>query len=310
MALTAGVDEAGRGPLAGPVAAAAVILPEDHSIAGLNDSKKLSPKKREMLYDQIMNQALAVGIGTVDEKTIDHVNILNGTYKAMHIALGDLDVQPDHALIDGFALPDQIIPNKGIIKGDEKIEVIQAASIIAKVTRDRIMDKYDVIFPEYGFFSNKGYGTLKHMDALTKWKATPIHRKSFKPVRDNFPTISWYRKHRQIGWIGEKLAALFLMKKCYEIKSMNEYCAPYGELDLIAEKNDEIVFVEVKTVSKEQLGSPELKIDAEKISKLEKAIDSYLMKNDITKDIRLDIITVFLRKGRPIINHYKGIDIC
>ena len=100
MALTAGVDEAGRGPLAGPVAAAAVILPEDHSIAGLNDSKKLSPKKREMLYDQIMNQALAVGIGTVDEKTIDHVNILNGTYKAMQIALGDLDVQPDHALID------------------------------------------------------------------------------------------------------------------------------------------------------------------------------------------------------------------
>ena len=310
MALIAGVDEAGRGPLAGPVAAAAVILPEDHSIAELNDSKKLSPKKREMLYDQIMNQALAVGIGTVDEKTIDHVNILNGTYKAMHIALGDLDVQPDHALIDGFALPDQIIPNKGIIKGDEKIEVIQAASIIAKVTRDRIMDKYDVIFPEYGFFSNKGYGTLKHMNALTKWKATPIHRKSFKPVRDNFPTISWYRKHRRIGWIGEKLAALFLMKKCYEIKSMNEYCAPYGELDLIAEKNDEIVFVEVKTVSKEQLGSPELKIDTEKISKLEKSIDSYLMKNDITKDIRLDIITVFLRKGRPIINHYKGIDIC
>jgi ribonuclease HII len=147
MALIAGVDEAGRGPLAGPVAAAAVILPEDHSIAGLNDSKKLSPKKREMLYDQIMNQALAVGIGTVDEKTIDHVNILNGTYKAMRMALGDLDVQPDHALIDGFPLPDQIIPNKGIIKGDEKIEVIQAASIIAKVTRDRIMDKYDVIFP-------------------------------------------------------------------------------------------------------------------------------------------------------------------
>ena len=194
-----------------------------------------------MLYDQIMNQALAVGIGTVDEKTIDHVNILNGTYKAMHMALGDLDVQPDHALIDGFPLPDQIIPNKGIIKGDEKIEVIQAASIIAKVTRDRIMDKYDVIFPEYGFFSNKGYGTLKHMDALTKWKATPIHRKSFKPVRENFPTISWYRKHRRIGWIGEKLAALFLMKKCYEIKSINEYSAPYGEFDLIAEKNDEFL---------------------------------------------------------------------
>ena len=310
MPLIAGVDEAGRGPLAGPVAAAAVILSEDHSIAGLNDSKKLSPKKREILYDKIMNQALAVGIATVDEKTIDRMNILNGTYEAMQMALEDLDIQPDHALIDGFPLPNQIIPNEGIIRGDEKIEVIQAASIIAKVTRDRIMDKYDIIFPEYGFSNNKGYGTPKHMDALKKCKATPIHRKSFRPVRDNFPTLSWYRKNRRIGWIGEKLAALFLMKGLYEIKSMNEYSAPYGELNIIAEKNDEIVFVEVKTVSKEQLGSPELKIDYEKISKLEKAIDSYLIKNETNKNIRLDIITVFLGKGRPIIKHYKGIDIC
>lgn len=310
MPLIAGVDEAGRGPLAGPVAAAAVILSEDHSIAGLNDSKKLSPKKREILYDKIMNQALAVGIATVDEKTIDRMNILNGTYEAMQMALEDLDIQPDHALIDGFPLPNQIIPNEGIIRGDEKIEVIQAASIIAKVTRDRIMDKYDIIFPEFGFSNNKGYGTPKHMDALKKWKATPIHRKSFRPVRDNFPTLSWYRKNRRIGWIGEKLAALFLMKRLYEIKSINEYSAPYGELNLIAEKNDEIVFVEVKTVSKEQLGSPELKIDYEKISKLEKAIDSYLIKNETNKNIRLDIITVFLGKGRPIIKHYKGIDIC
>jgi len=310
MPLIAGVDEAGRGPLAGPVAAAAVILSEDHSIAGLNDSKKLSPKKREILYDKIMNQALAVGIATVDEKTIDRMNILNGTYEAMQMALEDLDIQPDHALIDGFPLPNQIIPNEGIIRGDEKIEVIQAASIIAKVTRDRIMDKYDIIFPEFGFSNNKGYGTPKHMDALKKWKATPIHRKSFRPVRDNFPTLSWYRKNRRIGWIGEKLAALFLMKRLYEIKSMNGYSAPYGELNLIAEKNDEIVFVEVKTVSKEQLGSPELKIDYEKISKLEKAIDSYLIKNETNKNIRLDIITVFLGKGRPIIKHYKGIDIC
>jgi len=310
MPLIAGIDEAGRGPLAGPVAAAAVILSEDHSIAGLNDSKKLSPKKREILYDKIMNQALAVGIATVDEKTIDRMNILNGTYEAMQMALEDLDIQPDHALIDGFPLPNQIIPNEGIIRGDEKIEVIQAASIIAKVTRDRIMDKYDIIFPEFGFSNNKGYGTPKHMDALKKWKATPIHRKSFRPVRDNFPTLSWYRKNRRIGWIGEKLAALFLMKGLYEIKSMNEYSAPYGELNLIAEKNDEIVFVEVKTVSKEQLGSPELKIDYEKISKLEKAIDSYLIKNETNKNIRLDIITVFLGKGRPIIKHYKGIDIC
>ena len=309
MEIRAGVDEAGRGPLAGPVVAAAVILPDNHSITGLNDSKKLSSKKRNILFEEIMNKSVGIGVGIIDEKTIDKINILNSTHKAMQTALNELKIKPDHALIDGFALPNQEISNEGIIKGDEKIDIIQAASIIAKVTRDRIMDKYDIIFPEFGFSSHKGYGTKKHLDNLHKWKATPIHRKSFKPVGENFPTISWYRKHHRIGWIGEKLAALYLLKKSYEIISMNEHLAPYGELDLIVEKNGEIIFVDVKTISKKQLGTPELKVDDQKISKLEKSIDLYIMKNEINLDIRLDVIFVMLRSGDPKIKHYKGIDI-
>ena len=309
MEIIAGVDEAGRGPLAGPVVASAVILPDNHSITGLNDSKKLSSKKRNILFEEIMNKSVGIGVGIIDEKTIDKINILNSTHKAMQTALNELKIKPDHALIDGFALPNHEIPNEGIIKGDEKIDIIQAASIIAKVTRDRIMDKYDIIFPEFGFSSHKGYGTKKHLDNLHEWKATPIHRKSFKPVGGNFPTISWYQKHHRIGWIGEKLAALYLLKKSYEIISMNEHLAPYGELDLIVEKNGEIIFVEVKTISKKQLGTPELKVDDQKISKLEKSIDLYIMKNEINLDIRLDVISVMLRSGDPKIKHYKGIDI-
>ena len=147
MALIAGVDEAGRGPLAGPVVAAAVILDDNKPITGLADSKKLSTKKRAKLYQEIMQHA-EVGIGLIDVEEIDKNNILKATYKAMYKALGALKTKPDKALIDGYALPNQIIPNEGIIGGDDKIDSIGAASIIAKVTRDRIMEQYDVIFPE------------------------------------------------------------------------------------------------------------------------------------------------------------------
>ncbi|MEE9574291.1 MAG: ribonuclease HII, partial [Candidatus Neomarinimicrobiota bacterium] len=150
MEIVAGVDEAGRGPLAGPVVAAAVIL-SDEKIEGLRDSKKLSAKKREALFQEINASAISVGIGIVSEKVIDETNILSATHKAMQIALGKLNRKPSLALIDGYKLPNQIIPNKGVLKGDTKIESIMAASIIAKVTRDAIMIEYDKIFPEYGF---------------------------------------------------------------------------------------------------------------------------------------------------------------
>ena len=158
-----GIDEVGRGPLAGPVVAGAVILPADCEILYLNDSKKLSGKKREVLYDEIMEKALAVGIGMVSPQRIDEINILQATYEAMRIAVGKLSIRPDVLLNDAVTIPEITIPQVPIIKGDEKSVSIAAASIVAKVTRDRLMVEYDEVIPGYDFAGNKGYGTKAHM---------------------------------------------------------------------------------------------------------------------------------------------------
>ncbi|MCF0126985.1 MAG: ribonuclease HII [Pseudobutyrivibrio sp.] len=175
----AGIDEVGRGPLAGPVVTAAVILPKDCEILYINDSKKLSAKKREELYEEIMGKAVAVGIGMSSEARIDEINILQATYEAMRQAIGELAVAPDLLLNDAVTIPGVDIKQVGIIKGDAKSISIGAASIIAKVTRDRMMEEYDKIYPEYGFASNKGYGTAEHIEALKKFGPCPIHRRSF-----------------------------------------------------------------------------------------------------------------------------------
>lgn len=174
-----GIDEVGRGPLAGPVVAGAVILPKDCSLLYLNDSKKLTEKKREELYDEIMETALSVGIGYNTPARIDEINILQATYEAMREAVGMLSPAPDLLLNDAVTIPGIGIRQVPIIKGDAKSISIAAASIVAKVTRDRLMVKYDKIYPEYGFASNKGYGSAMHMDAIRKYGPTPIHRKSF-----------------------------------------------------------------------------------------------------------------------------------
>lgn len=174
-----GIDEAGRGPLAGPVVAGAVILPKDELILYLNDSKKLSEKRREQLYDEIMERAVAVGVGIVGPERIDQINILQATYEAMRSAIGQLQVTPDLLLNDAVTIPEVTIRQVPIIKGDAKSISIAAASIIAKVTRDRLMREYGEIFPEYEFASNKGYGTKKHIEALQTYGPTPIHRRSF-----------------------------------------------------------------------------------------------------------------------------------
>lgn len=174
-----GIDEVGRGPLAGPVVAGAVILPKDEKILYLNDSKKLTEKKREELYDVIMEKAVATGIGEVSWEVIDEINILNATYEAMRIAISKLSVSPDILLNDAVTIPKVSIKQVPIIKGDAKSASIAAASIIAKVTRDRLMVEYDKIYPEYGFAGNKGYGSAEHIEALKKYGPTPIHRRSF-----------------------------------------------------------------------------------------------------------------------------------
>ncbi len=174
-----GIDEAGRGPLAGPVVAGAVVLQKDCDILYINDSKKLSEKKREGLYDIIMDRAVAVGIGYSTPERIDEINILQATYEAMREAIAGLGTTPDLLLNDAVTIPQVDIRQVPIIKGDAKSISIGAASIIAKVTRDRLMVRYDEIYPEYGFASNKGYGARAHIEALRKYGPCPIHRKSF-----------------------------------------------------------------------------------------------------------------------------------
>ncbi|MDO4623051.1 MAG: ribonuclease HII [Eubacteriales bacterium] len=177
--LIAGIDEVGRGPLAGPVMTAAVILPKEARILHINDSKKLSEKRREELYDVIMKEAIAVGIGSNDHVRIDEINILQATYEAMRQAVEQLQVRPELLFVDAVHIPGLEIPQVSIIKGDAKSQSIAAASIIAKVTRDHLMEEYDKRFPEYGFASNKGYGTKTHTDALREFGPCPIHRRSF-----------------------------------------------------------------------------------------------------------------------------------
>lgn len=181
--LIAGIDEVGRGPLIGSVVAAAVILPSGFYMSEINDSKKLSEKKREELYPIIMEKAISVGIGVVDSETIDKVNILNATKMAMKMAINNLSVKPEHVLIDAVKL-DIDIPYTAIIKGDAKSESIAAASIVAKVYRDNMMKELDKEYPMYDFKSNKGYGTKKHIEAIKKYGVLKEHRKTFKPVSD------------------------------------------------------------------------------------------------------------------------------
>ncbi len=179
----AGIDEVGRGPLIGPVVTAAVILPKDFYDERINDSKKLTEKKRELLYDVIMENALSVGVGMSSPKVIDEINILNATKKAMVEAVNNLSIKPEHLLIDAVKL-DIDIPQTSIIKGDAKSQSIASASIIAKVTRDRMMLELDKKYPMYDFKHNKGYGTKKHIEALYKYGPLKEHRKSFAPVSE------------------------------------------------------------------------------------------------------------------------------
>lgn len=175
-----GIDEAGRGPLAGPVVVAAVIMPEGSFIEGVNDSKKVSEKKREKLYDEITENAIAWGVGIIDQNEIDDLNILNATKKGLTDAVTSLAVKPDLILVDALTEIDTLgIPYRSIIKGDAKSYSIAAASIIAKVTRDRIMHQWDEIYPEYGFEKHKGYGTKAHIEVIKNNGITPIHRKTF-----------------------------------------------------------------------------------------------------------------------------------
>lgn len=177
--LVAGMDEVGRGPLVGPVVTSCVILPKDYLMYGINDSKKVNEKNRNILYDIIMRDAISVGIGIVDCKIIDEINILNATKIAMKKAVEAMKIKPEHILIDALTIDEIAIKQTGIIKGDSKSISIAAASIVAKVTRDRMLVEYHNTYPQYNFIKNKGYGTKEHINAIKQYGLTPLHRRSF-----------------------------------------------------------------------------------------------------------------------------------
>tara|TARA_Y100001934_G_scaffold277411_1_gene376146 strand:+ start:161 stop:1093 length:933 start_codon:yes stop_codon:yes gene_type:complete len=309
LKIIAGVDEVGRGPLAGPVIAAAVILPKNHTIIGLKDSKKLSKARRSNLFPLIYEQAISVGLGKIDVKTIDQINIREATLKAMELALNNLSIVPHKALIDGYGLDDNIIPNEGIIGGDDKIDSIKAASIIAKVTRDRIMEDYSIIFPEYGFETHSGYGTKKHMEALNKYRATPIHRRSFKPVKHSMPTIKWLLSNNRISWIGIKLAALYIKDKRMEVIQLEWRNNSGGYIDIIAKENNRLIFFDVRTIYKQKYQNRNEIIDSERINRLLSSINYYCIEKSLESNFRIDTISVILEGNKHNVFHNKSINI-
>ncbi|MDG2366486.1 MAG: ribonuclease HII [Candidatus Marinimicrobia bacterium] len=301
--IIAGVDEAGRGPLAGPVVAAAVILPKNHSIEGLIDSKKLTAKKREKLYKEITN-ICDYGIGIVSHRTIDKINVLQATFKAMRVAILNLKQKPDNTLIDGYGLPDQVIKNEGVIGGDNLIECISAASIIAKVTRDELMLKIDDIFPEYGFAKHKGYGTKAHMENLNIYKACPIHRKTFSPVKKNIPKMEWLISKDKLNKLAVQLVSLHYLNKNYTIVHINFNLNEKMPIDIVLKKGEINVFVKVILLMKNTNRMNIENLTTDELNNMKYEASKFNQESNSSLESKFKIATIFLQKN-PIIDIYN-----
>ena len=306
--LVAGIDEVGRGPLAGPVVAAAVILPKGCKIEGVNDSKKLSAKKREELYDVILEKAVSYGIGVVSNERIDEINILQATYEAMREALSQLKPRADYILADAVTIPMVSTPQRGIIKGDAKSMSIGAASIVAKVYRDRMMTEMDKLYPGYGFASNVGYGSQEHMEGIKRLGITPIHRKTF---------LKKFLSHEgenttDQGQRGEALAAKQMEKMGYEILERN-FHALKGEIDIIAKKDGVIVFTEVKYRQNEEMGTPGEAVNYRKQQHIIRAAKAYIAQNCLQEmgyDFRFDVAEVLRQDGQTYFRYTEDAFSC
>lgn len=303
----AGIDEAGRGPLAGPVVAAAVVFDQDAElIEGINDSKTVTERRREILFDRIQANAKAIGIGIVDSTEIDRINILKATHKAMRQAIGRLKLKIDHILVDGRGLPDRIYSQTAIVHGDRICYSISAASIIAKVYRDRIMREMDSVFPGYGFAKHKGYGTRQHREAIQKLKPCPIHRRSFGGVKEHVVDLEKTTNTRLLGKYGEDLAAYYLYGKGFQIIQRNFHAGVFGEIDIIARKDGILCFIEVKTQRRKVYGPPEEWVDERKMEQLGMIADAWLSQRpELDLTCRFDVIGVSLQSHGYRINHLE-----
>ena len=289
--LVAGIDEVGRGPLAGPVVTAAVILPKNCKIEFINDSKKLSAKKREELYDVICQKAISYGIGIVSSEQIDKINILQATYEAMREAISKLSIPPQFILADAVHIPNITIPQKGIIGGDGKSISIAAASIIAKVTRDTMMKEFAELYPQYAFEKNKGYGSEEHIHAIKQYGLCAIHRKSFVK---NIQTS----ENKAKGAKGEEIAVKEMEKAGYTILERN-FRRASGEIDIIAQKENMLVFTEVKFRQTEKNGAPCEAVTKEKQKRITETAQYYIAENNIsTQDIRFDVAEIMQKHAK------------
>ncbi len=298
LGLVAGMDEAGRGPLAGPVVAACVIMPLEDPIEGVNDSKKLTEARREKLFPLILDRAVAVGVGIVDRAEIDRINILNATRLAMRMAYADMNLEPQLLLVDAVEGLDLPVETQPIIRGDGTSYSIAAASIVAKVTRDRRMAQLEELYPGYGFARHKGYGTADHIEALRALGPCPEHRLSFiggilGPNR------------KQKGRAGEAMAEKLLLAEGLEVLDRNWRTAR-GELDIVAMDADTLAFVEVKYRESERYGLPREAVDQRKRRGIVQTALSYLHeKGRKGARCRFDVVEIVKRGQSYDINYVK-----
>ena len=310
----AGVDEVGRGCLAGPVVAAAVVLPPQLSIDGIDDSKKLDRESRQSLCAEIERRALSVALAEVDPARIDEINILAASMEAMRSALADLAPPPQQVLVDGNRKPGSRFPEMAIVDGDARSISIAAASIVAKVHRDRLMSRCHDTYPAYGFSSNKGYASREHLQALDLHGPCPLHRRSFRPVTpEGDPVQDGGQLHLALGPRGEAAAAAHLESHGYRVLTRG-YRAAGGEIDLIAQKDACIVFVEVKASQSVRMDyRPEERVVSRKRAHLVRASRSYV-RDRLPRDrrrrdhsYRFDVIAVDLSgPGTPLIHHLEN----
>ena len=303
--LIAGIDEAGRGPLAGPVVAGAAVIPTGFSapwLAHVRDSKQLTPRRRESLFRDIRETDMAWSAGVVSAVEVDSLGIVAATRKAMLLAIQALPEPPGFLLIDAVPLPESGIPYKAIIRGDQICLSIAAASIIAKVTRDRMMTEEDARYPGYGFAANKGYPTRAHLERLHALGPCPIHRRSFGPVRavagEAMPDNS---RHIRLGQAGERAARGYLESRGYTILDTNFRC-PYGEVDIVALDRGSLVFLEVRTRrSSSSFGLPEESITPDKQRRLIATAETYIQSRPgLPGDWRIDLVAVDVDGGGRI----------
>ena len=305
--IIAGIDEAGRGPLAGPVVSAAVIFPENINLPEVNDSKKLSEKKRERLFDEIFTSAISIGIGIVHEAEIDENNILQATYRSMRKSLGNLSVKPEIILVDGNKADIKHYRQQNIINGDQKSLSIAAASIIAKVTRDRIMKQYDLVFPNYAFGKHKGYGTKQHIEAIKVNKAVPIHRKTFNPIPKYLPTIAFYKQNKLIEILGVQLVACKMIRLNSTILEINYTVSGLRKVDIISIEKNIIKFTKVKTFTfNDNKEAESFYFSNSDSGKEEELALSFMNDNKLDLDYKFQNAIITIGKGEPEI---KGISL-